>query len=85
MTRRPRLKGERGLWGISVKTKSRQSKPQGDSLKFGLVVTLKALDGKNRIQEFIQSCTARGWIVQDLDIELRTQLHVKLQSEIRLE
>lgn len=84
-TRRPRIKGERGLWGISVKTKSRQSKPQGDSLKFGLVVTLKALDGKNRIQEFIQSCTARGWIVQDFDIELCTQLHVKLQSEIRLE
>jgi hypothetical protein len=84
-SRRPRLKGERGLWGISVKTKARQPRQHGEWLNFGLVVTLKALDGKNRIQEFIQSCTARGWIVQDVDIEVRTRLHVKSQAEIQFE
>ena len=41
-----------------------------DSLPFGVVVTLKEMNGVNRIDDFVKMCLARGWLVQRLDIKI---------------
>lgn len=33
-----------------------------DSLPFGVVVTLKEMNGVNRIDDFVKMCLARGWL-----------------------
>ncbi len=39
-----------------------------DKIKFGLVVTLKEINGENRIDEFIQRCFFNQWFVEKGDI-----------------
>src|SRR5699024_901536 len=43
----------KGLWGISLKTKNRLNPEDGKGLKFSIIVTLKELNGVNRIDDFI--------------------------------
>ena len=76
---------ESGLWGMSLKTKERLNGHDGDGMRFGLVVRFKALDGENRIEEFIQRCSLRGWLVSKVDVESRIEVFVKTQEEIEFE
>lgn len=66
---------ERGLWGISIKTKERNETKYGKYLKFGIVVTLKEINGVNRIEQFIRDCSLRGWLVNKLDIDNRIEIY----------
>lgn len=73
------------LWGISVTSKERlKSRTQG-GLNFRAVITLREINGVNRIQDFITACTLRGWIVNELDIENRVELYNANQEEIVFE
>lgn len=72
-------------WGMSIKTNERLTPNDGKDIKFGVVVTLKALDGENRIDEFIQTATLRAWIVNELEIENRVKVYVKENEEIEFE
>lgn len=83
--KKPKQKQENGLWGISIKTKERLSKEDGSNLKFGLVITLKEVNGKNRIQEFIQLCQFRGWLVTRIDIENKIDIYNKAEEEVIFE
>ncbi len=56
-----------------------------DSLPFGVVVTLKEMNGVNRIDDFVKMCLARGWLVQRLDIENQLDLYAKAEEEIEFE
>ena len=76
---------ESGLWGMSLKTKERLNGHDGDGMRFGLVVRFKALDGENRIEEFIQRCSLRGWLVSKVDVESRIEVFAKIQEEIEFE
>ena len=58
-----------GLWGLSIKTKERTSTKLQTPLPFGVVVTLKEMNGVNRIDDFIKMCMARGWLVNQLDVQ----------------
>lgn len=71
-----------GMWGVSVKTTERLSKPYGKDLKFGVVVTLKDIDGTNRINEFMRMCRFQGWLVNRIDIETRVDIYNKAQEII---
>lgn len=51
-------------------------------LNFGLVVTLKNINGENRINDFIYSCRLHGYIVSEIDIENILNIHNKLHEEI---
>lgn len=73
------------FWGISIKTKERLSDASGENLKFGLVVRLKEIYGKNRIDDFIQNCNLRGWIVNRIDINNRVDLYNTLQEHLDIE
>jgi hypothetical protein len=70
-----------GMWGLSIKAKERLNK-RSEGINFGLVVTLKEINGHNRIDEFIQHCELHGWLVNRVDIENRIDIHNKAQEVI---
>lgn len=83
--KKPKKKRANGLWGISVKTKERLNSGDGENLKFGMVVTLKEVNGVNRIQAFIQQCLFRGWLVNRVDMENRIEIYNKAEEEIKFD
>lgn len=74
-----------GLWGLSIKTKERMQ-PQGKkSLPFGVVVTLKEMNGVNRIEDFKKLCMARGWLVTKLDVQNQIDIYLRAEEDIEFE
>lgn len=73
---------DKGIWGLSLKTKERLEKKYGVGLKFGIIITLKAIDGDNHIDEFIKNCAIRGWLVNRIDIEQRIDIYNLAEEEI---
>lgn len=76
---------ENPLWGISVKTKNRINPKDGDNLKFGIVITLKEIHGKNRINEFIQQCSFNKWFVDEINIQNKIDIYNIAEEEITFE
>ena len=74
-----------GMWGISIKTKERLLPKAGRGLQFGLVVTLKEMNGVNRINEFIKLCMLKGWLVTSIDVQSQIDVYSKAQEEIEFE
>lgn len=73
------------LWGISVTSKERLGTQMRSPLNFGVVVTLKEINGINRIEDFIKACTLRGWIVNRIDVQNQLDIYASSQEEIHLE
>lgn len=69
-------------WGMEIKTNSRLDPQDGVGLRFGVVVTLKEMNGVNRIDEFIRNCNLNGWLVNKIDITNRIDIHEKINEEI---
>ena len=82
---RPRKAYQSGMWGLSIKTKERLDPKAGRGLQFGVVVTLKEMNGKNRIDDFIKMCMMRGWVVTRLDVHTQVDVYVKAEEEITFE
>ena len=79
---KPKKSYDERLWGIAITSKERLSTRMGKHLNFGAVITLKELNGINRIDQFIKACTLRGYIVNQLDIQNRTEIYNATQQEI---
>lgn len=78
---RARKAYQSGMWGVSVKRKQRldeEKKP----VKFGLVVTLKEVNGVNRVRDFMQKARLAGWIVNEINIEAQVDIYNQLQQPI---
>ena len=75
----------KGIWGVSLKTKERLDEKYGEGIKFGIVVTLKEIDGVNRIDDFIRNCSLRGWLVNRIDVENRINIYNIAEEEIDFE
>lgn len=73
---------DRGIWGISLKTKERLEKKYGEGIKFGIVITLKEINGVNRIDEFIKNCSLRGWLVNKIEVQNRIDVYNIAEEEI---
>ena len=73
------------LWGLSIKSKARNAAGTRDRLAFGVIVTLKEMHGVNRIEDFIQQCQARGWIVNRINVETIVDVYNQGQMELNLE
>ena len=71
-----------GMWGIKIRTTERDDKKNGRGMNFGVVVTLKEINGVNRIDDFIQQCSLRGWIVTRIDIENRINIYNAAEVDI---
>ncbi|WP_304425518.1 S8 family peptidase [uncultured Adlercreutzia sp.] len=78
-------KSKSGFWGISIKKTERLDDRSGQGLPFGVVITLKALDGKNRIEDFIQQCIRVGWRVREIRPEQKRRINLEAQTEISFE
>lgn len=74
-----------GLWGINLRTFERSNEKYGKNLKFGIVVTLKEINGINRIDDFIKNCSLRGWIVNRLEVKNKIKIYNKANEEITFE
>ncbi len=74
-----------GLWGISIKTKERLEGKPGRGIRFGVVVTLKEMNGVNRINDFINKCVFRGWIVNPINVESQLDVYAKAEEDIEFE
>lgn len=73
------------LWGLSVTSKERLGTHMRSPLNFGIVVTLKEVNGINRIEDFIKAYTLRGWIVNRIDVQNQLDIYATSQEEIQLE
>lgn len=73
------------LWGLSVTSKERLSTQMRAPLNFGVVVTLKEVNGINRIEDFIKACILRGWIVNRIDVQNQLDIYASSQEEIHFE
>lgn len=82
---RPVKSYEDRLWGMVITSKERLASRTAHGLNFGAVVTLREINGVNRIQDFIRACTLRGWIVNELDIQQKLELYNANQQEIHFE
>ncbi|HAR79834.1 MAG TPA: serine protease [Succinivibrionaceae bacterium] len=74
-----------GMWGISIITKERMSSKNRKTLNYGIVITLKEITGKNRIDEFIKSCMAYGWLVNRIDVQTQIDINSQADADIELE
>ena len=73
------------LWGISVTKKDRLNSQMQETLNFGVVITLKEINGVNRIDDFIKACTLRGWIVNRINVQNKLDVYASSQEEIHFE
>ncbi len=78
----PRIAYTSKLWGITIRTLERLEVKHGKGLNFGVVITLKELNGKNRIEDFIRQCSLRGWLVNRIDVAQRIDIHNLAEEEV---
>lgn len=72
-------------WGMEIKTNNRLDPKDGIGIRFGVVVTLKEINGVNRIDEFIKNCTLNGWLVNKIDVQTRVDINKKINEDIEFE
>ncbi|MDO4537366.1 MAG: S8 family peptidase [Coriobacteriales bacterium] len=84
-SRRSYMSGS-NLWGIKIFTTERADRPSSSKhLPFGLVITLREINGVNRINEFKQQCMARNWIVSPIDIDQSINIYEAAEVDIEFE
>lgn len=83
--KRPKKAYATGMYGISIKTKERLKRRDGEGIRFGIVVTLQDISGRNRIDEFIRQCLIKGWIVSQIDIDNKIEVYTSAEEEIVFE
>lgn len=82
---KPKISYNNKNWGMEVKTNNRLDSKDGIGIRFGVVVTLKEINGVNRIDEFIKNCTLNGWLVNSLDVQNRIDINKKVNEEVEFE
>ena len=81
----PKKAYSNALWGLSLKTKERLDEQFGIGLSFGIVITLKEINGVNRIDEFVKNAQLKGWLVHKIDVETRIDIFNIAEEEIIFE
>ena len=82
---RPKKSYANKNWGMEIKTNNRLDPKDGMGIRFGVVVTLKEINGVNRIDEFIRNCTLNGWLVNKIDVQARVDINKKVNEDIEFE
>lgn len=82
---KPKFSYSNKNWGMEIKTNNRLDPKDGVGIRFGVIVTLKEINGVNRIDEFIKNCTLKGWFVNSLDVQNRIDMNKKLNEDIAFE
>lgn len=69
-------------WGMEIKTNNRLNPKDGIGIRFGVIVTIKEINGVNRIDDFIKNCTLNGWLVNTINVKNRLDIHEKVNEDI---
>lgn len=77
--------GKNDSWALSIKKTGRFREPNCDSINYGVVITLKEINGINRIQEFLRLCHNKGWLYNFLDIDNMNNIYANSEEKIELE
>ncbi|MHA3801547.1 S8 family peptidase [Mycoplasma sp. VS30B] len=72
-------------WGMEIKTNNRLDPKDGENIRFGIVVTLKEINGENRIEEFIQMFDSEHWLVTEIENNVQVEFYEKIKEEIELQ
>ena len=70
-------------WGLKITNKGRIGLEC--DVRFGVIITLKEMFGKNRLDEFINKCKLNGWLVNRINIDNQLELYVSAEEEIEFE
>ena len=70
---------------MSIQAVERLGNKDGKGIRFGVVVTLKEIKGVNRIEDFINQASLRGWIVNRLDVENQIDIYKVLSEDVDFE
>lgn len=73
------------MWGMMIRKSSRYQKGSHDPQRFGVVVTIHNLKGENRIDTFMQQCSAIGWMVERVEIDNELKIYEHSQVEVEFE
>lgn len=79
----PKITYGKNTWGLKITNKGRIG-PESN-VRFGVVITLKEMYGKNRIDEFVNKCKLNGWIVNKINIENQLDIYASAEEEIKFE
>lgn len=71
-------------WGFSIKKTTRLN-DKNETVKFGMVITLKEINGVNRIESFIKQCYVNNWMVIPVSIDQRVDVFNKAEEEVVFE
>ncbi len=85
MNIRPKQQYDNQMWGLSIKAKNRLETNEKSETKFGIVITLKEINGVNRIDEFINHCSLRGWLVRKVDVKNQIDIYNTAHEEINFD
>jgi len=72
------------MWGISITSKERIQEKYGKGLNFGIVVTMKEINGTNRIEDFIKQCAIQSWLVNRINVKQRVDIYNIAEENIIL-
>lgn len=90
----PRITRGIPYWGFKIRKTERfnpsldkinsAGKNTGNGMRFGIVVTLRGMDGRNHYDEFKQNCQLQEepWIVEELDINTSIELYHEADVDI---
>lgn len=70
-------------WGLRITNKGRIGLES--DIRFGVVITLKEMFGKNRLSEFINKCKLNGWIVNRVNINNQIDIYLSAEEELEFE
>ncbi|WP_428074663.1 S8 family peptidase [Candidatus Avelusimicrobium luingense] len=71
-----------GLWGLSLKRNERLDNGYEWDLHFGIIISLKHIKGENKIEDFIQNCQLKGWLVNHIDVNNQVEIYNRAEQEV---
>lgn len=81
---RPKKSTASQMWGLKILTKDRRQSGARDKVKFGVIITLRAMDNVNRYNDFVDLCQMHHWIVNPVVPVIRAEAYQQAIGEIEL-
>lgn len=81
----PKRMYETSLWGIEITSKKRLENKDREDIRFGIVVTLKEMNKKNRLDAFTKACRANGWLVEEVTPEADVDFMALLEEDVEFD
>ncbi len=81
----PKKMYDSSLWGIDITSKKRLESKDREDIRFSIVVTLKEMNGKNRIDAFTKACRANNWMVEPILPEIDYDVLAVLEEDVEFD